>query len=224
MRKQIIKEYFEAYRLRNIAAKCKEGIRGIAGVLILVSVIWSGDKPESYFVSFFMFFPLFLILASVFLHPVRPGKLFYLCPMDESERACYIRESFFFSQGMSVIYVLLGNAVLAMAGYAGGGLLTVLLCNGIAASLCLYPVEKRTGRDWEAEKQNILGWFGFFVAFFSDLMIMIALTNRSAEDRTLFLIAAVLVAVFCEIPVLITKCRFLKGQFQRMENYERSAL
>lgn len=222
MRKQIIKEYFEAYRLSHIAARCKEGIRGTAGALILVFVIWSGDEPESYFVSFFILFPLLLILASVFLHPVRPGKLFYLCPMDESERACYIRETFFFSQCMSIFYVLFGNAVLAMAGYRGGGLLTVLLCNGIMASLFTYPVEKRTGRDWEAEKQTMLGWFGFFAAAFSDLMIMIAFTEGQAGEHTLFLIAAVLVAVFCELPVLITKCLFLKGQFQRMKNYERS--
>lgn len=120
MVKNIIREYFAAFRWRRI----KESYHGsnwwIFLYILIIVPLFSGGKTletgKSALGFYSLLLPVMFHLFTVPLHPFTMPKMMYLCPMTKQERRKYLEKSYAVKILFSLFLALLGQIILLVMG------------------------------------------------------------------------------------------------------------
>lgn len=167
-----------------------------------------------------VYLPMLLNLFSCQIHPVRPEKFLYLCPMDSRERRQHIYGSFHFRVFVQMLTACMGVLLLCL--FVSFDLLSaaVILLNDLALSI-LIPFDDResTGRDRSGRSRAVwLTGLMIAIAFLTNgLQYMIAIGMiRYGVVRWMVLMTVVLV----QLPVALQYGCYVKQELLAALQYE----
>ena len=162
-----------------------------------------------------VYLPMLLNLFSCQIHPVRPEKFLYLCPMDSGERRQYIYGTFYFRVFVQMLTACAGVAFLFL--FVSLDLLSaaVILLNDLALSI-LIPFDDRSPDA--VNKAVWLTGFLIVIAFLTNgLQYMVAIgTIRYGAVRWILLAVLVLV----QLPIALQYGRYVKQELLAALQYE----
>ena len=167
-----------------------------------------------------VYLPMLLNLFFCQIHPVRPEKFLYLCPMSSQERRQYINGSYYFRVLVQMLTACTGILLLCL--FVSFDLLSavVILLNDLALSI-LIPFDDResAGRDRSGKSKAVwLTGLMIAIAFLTNgLQYMIAIGMiRYGVVRWIVLMAVVLV----QLPVALQYGRYVKQELLAVLQYE----
>lgn len=165
--KMVIRDYFFAFRIRNV--KERYGGRNFANWFpllcpLIVMPILAGEKLSAEPVMYVQHYGVTLIfLYSIFaapLHPVVLPKLLYLCPMDASERRNYIRQSYVLKIGIGIAVSILGTALLVICTGLSVAYGTVFVMMVAATILCSANMDGRNAQKCTETQRSVYIYSG----------------------------------------------------------------
>lgn len=232
--KQVIRDYFAAFRMDRIKASYgsanpfTSGYLMIYGLIIMPMSLGVFTKSPDVILRFYVTAVVVLFAQyAAPLHPVTMPKLFYLCPMSEAERRDYIRKAYIFKIGFAMGVSALGMGVLWMLGKIDvlfGAVVvaetgTVAVCGSIVDSeqISVCVREKKAsvicaGSDgWEIMAKIVSLCFAFFTMLYAVW----------SEDFWDIMGVVVLACMVClELPLTILMIGRVRPALERALNYE----
>lgn len=223
--KNIIREYFTAFRWRRI----KEGYRGsnwwfFIYMLVVVPMIFTGGISESWqnVLAFYsLIVPIMFHLFTVPLHPFSLPKMMYLCPMTKDERRAYLKRTYSVKVLFSFLAALLG-AVGLMA--AGGYDIFLTVIAFVLSILIIFATSLQTravgnGADWSKSKDR---WETVTLIFFLLQAVVLASEVATKEicsptEKIVYLG----ILLFIDLPLTLKILSFWNETVERMMYYEK---
>ena len=224
--KNIIREYFTAFRWRRI----KEGYRGsnwwfFIYMLVVVPMIFTGGISESWqnVLAFYsLIVPIMFHLFTVPLHPFSLPKMMYLCPMTKDERRVYLKRTYSVKVLFSFLAALLG-AVGLMA--AGGYDIFLTVIAFVLSILIIFATSLQTravgnGAAWSTSKDR---WETVTLIFF--LFQAVILANEVATKEMCSPTEKIVylgILLFIDLPLTLKILSFWNETVEHMMYYEKS--
>ena len=224
--KNIIREYFAAFRWRRI----KESYRGsnwwfFIYMLVVVPMIFTGGISESWqnVLAFYsLIVPIMFHLFTVPLHPFSLPKMMYLCPMTKDERRAYLTRTYSVKVLVSFLAALLG-AVGLMA--AGGYDIFLTVIAFVLSILIIFATSLQTGAvgngaAWSTSKDR---WETVTLIFF--LFQAVILANEVATKEMCSQTEKIVylgILLFIDLPLTLKILSFWNETVERMMYYEKS--
>ena len=128
----VIKDYFVAFRWRQIKESVKRGdLFWIIYFFTLLPLICGVYERGEYTVTYYMMIlPIGFCMASSVLHKRKLSKIFYICPMERTVRKAYIERKYLFSVLVSAF----------VGGIATVMLLVCRLCHPLTAGVYFFNI------------------------------------------------------------------------------------
>ena len=225
MIKNIIREYFTAFRWRRI----KESYRGsnwwfFIYMLVVVPMMSVGKISESWqtALAFYgLILPIMFHLFTVPLHPFSLPKMMYLCPMTKDERRAYLKRTYSVKALFSLLAALLG-AVGLMA--AGGYDIFLIAITFVLSILIIFATSLQTravgnGADWSKAKDR---WETVTLIFFLLQAVVLAsevATKEMCSQTEKIVYLGIL--LFIDLPLTLKILSFWNETVERLMYYEK---
>lgn len=221
MMKELWMEYRKNWNLEHFKARNK-ATGGSIYTLFVVCLdpaffIWIPDSDSlSELLQICIFvLPVIFIYISVFLHPIRRDKMFYLCPMDREERLHTLKRDWYFRSALHLTVLLAAYIVLSIIDRPSPAMLPFLLINSIGFSMIPVGYSFSMGLD-TAETIYALGiWINSILVFFLQIGF-IADVSSDFFDRILIGVMTVIeIALYAGYAKYIRKAFFAAAEYEK---------
>lgn len=225
MIKNIIREYFTAFRWRRI----KESYRGsnwwfFIYMLVVVPMMSVGKISESWqtALAFYgLILPIMFHLFTVPLHPFSLPKMMYLCPMTKDERRAYLKRTYSVKALFSLLAALLGAVGLMAAGCYDFFLISITF---VLSILIIFATSLQTravgnGADWSKSKDR---WETVTLIFF--LLQAVVLASEVATKEICSQTEKIVylgMLLFIDLPLTLKILSFWNETVERLMYYEK---
>ena len=219
MKKHIIHDYFSAYRMSNHK--------------------WHGANLEFLIVYFFAYFciilrkgeaifewkavitcaaiflPMLLTNLSIHFHPLKLGKMVYLCPMNPEERKEYIYGSYYFRIGFHMVIAILGLCIAIPMSYCDIFSSLQILLNHAMTVVLASSIQKREN---DSSDLNVIGIFIVSIALISNIVEYGIIMD--AEPDIALKVSLFIVFCLIQIPLEIAYVKHIKKELRNSVFYE----
>ncbi|MCM1499896.1 MAG: hypothetical protein NC124_15645 [Clostridium sp.] len=216
MMKELIADYVRAYNWNSYEKQWRDNFPDNF-VLFWVSCMFCGaiharaDLSVSYYiVAAALFLSMGFVLVSGQCHPVKLGKMMYLCPMDADRRRAYIYASYFFRVVLHVVVIAVSTMILIPFSYCDMVSAVEILLNGLVISVLLPP-----GKE---ENVNLKRGIMLGVAIASNVFQAGIILDDKPDVIPKLIILGLL--LFVQLPLSVSYCKWVKKQLKAAINYE----
>ena len=168
-----------------------------------------------------VFLPMLFSYLSIYMHPLRPTKIMYLCPMHPEERKKYIYGTYFFRIGFQMLIAILGICISVLYSYCDIFSAIQILLNHFMAAIIIVPVGETDSRNNSINVKGRISREIIIITALISNLIQYGIIMDSYPDMLLKLI---LFIVFCliQVPLGITYGKYIGKELQTAIYYERS--
>lgn len=222
MMKELWMEYRKNWNLEHFKARNK-ATGGSIYTLFAVCLnpaffIWNhtdSNRLSELLRCFAFVLPVIFIYISIFLHPIRRDKMFYLCPMDREERLHTLKRDWYFRSVLHLTVLLAAYIVLSMIYHPSPTMFPFLLINSIGFSMIPGGHSFSMGAD-TAETFYALGiWINSILVFLLQVSF-IADVSGDFFDRILIGVMTVI-----EIALYAGYAKYIRKAFLAAAEYEK---
>lgn len=169
------------------------------------------DLPAGhYIVAAALFLSMGFVLVSGQCHPVKLGKMMYLCPMDADRRRAYIYSSYFFRVVLHVVVIAVSTMILIPFSYCDVVSAVEILLNGLVISVLIPP-----GKE---ENVNLRRGIMLAVALVSNVFQAGIILDDKPDVIPKLIIFGLL--LFVQLPLSVSYHQWVKEQLKAAINYE----
>lgn len=227
MTKQVIRDYFAAFRWGKVKEYYKTGgwslfITMTATMPLFLRYLHTPADGLNYF---FTLIPLEFVLFAAPLHPMELPKIMYLCPLSEEERREYITKSFWFKLALPLVPGIFFMSILLLLGITdffqvGMVLLEMILIglvfglDGRGAFMGENGYQKPVIKELE-NWQPIAGMVGMLMACF------VAFLPVAGGRETWETILVLCLIFLLQLPLTIKVMWYYRRVVEHALNYER---
>ena len=219
MKKHIIQDYFSAYKIRSYkwhGTNLEFLIIYFAAYFCMISrKSVTTFEWKSIIILAAIFLPMLLTYYSICIHPLKLGKMMYLCPMNPEERKEYIYGSYYFRIGFHMVIVLLGLCIAVPLSYCDIFSSLQILLNHAMTVVLVTSVQKKEN---ERSDLNVIGIFIVITALISNIVEYGIIMDAEPDIA----IKVSLFIVFCliQIPLEIAYAKHIKKELRNSVFYE----
>ena len=207
MTKRFFREYFSGWKWSGLG-NYQAAIAALAGFGF--SLFMTHDRKDMCMVSG-LIMPILLVMLSVMTHPVRHGKMFYLCPMTPVERRGIVRREYIFRVIIHMLLMAAGlTAAFSMAYFNWLSLICVVI-NDVMICL-LIPSENKENSDYIIMAAIVV------IGVLINLVQLVIISNPENYYIVQIIVYIFLVAV--EIPLFVKYTRFIRKELKTADYYE----
>ena len=158
---------------------------------------------------------MLLTYYSICIHPLKLGKMMYLCPMNPEERKEYIYGSYYFRIGFHMVIVLLGLCIAVPLSYCDIFSSLQILLNHAMTVVLVTSVQKKEN---ERSDLNVIGIFIVITALISNIVEYGIIMDAEPDIA----IKVSLFIVFCliQVPLEIAYVKHIKKELRNSVFYE----
>lgn len=163
---------------------------------------------------FSIFIPVCLVWFSILLHPIKPAKFFYLCPMTAQERTQKVKRAYMGRVIFHMLIFMMGLILVSVVGRMTILSLVFLFISDLMFSALTTASTEETG-----------GFYGML--FFLPLYLITCMVQMMIilGDDAHFVLQAVLYSVlfFMEVPIFIGYRKHIKTKMRQAVYFEEEA-
>ena len=156
--------------------------------------------------------PILLVMLSVMTHPVRHGKMFYLCPMTPVERRGIVRREYIFRVIIHMLLMAAGLAAAFSMAYFNWLSLICVVINDVMICL-LIPSENKENSDYIIMAAIVV------IGVLINLVQLVIISNPENYYIVQIIVYIFLVAV--EIPLFVKYTGFIRKELKTADYYEK---
>lgn len=219
MKKHIVQDYFGAYRMRSHkwhGTNLEFLIIYFTAYFCMISRKGASTfEWKSVIICVAIFLPMLLTYLSIHIHPLKLGKMMYLCPMKPEERKEYIYGSYYFRIGFHMAIAILGLCIAFPMSYCDIFSSLQILLNHAMTAVLVSSVQKKEN---ESSDLNVIGIFIVSIALISNIVEYGVIMDAEPDIA----IKAGLFIVFCliQIPLETAYVKHIKKELRNSVFYE----
>ena len=207
MTKRLFREYFSGWKWSGLG-NCQAAMS--AFVAFGFSLFMTHDRKDMC-MELGLIMPILLVMLSVMTHPVRHGKMFYLCPMTPVERRGIVRREYIFRVIIHMLLMAAGlTAAFSMAYFNWLSLICVMI-NDVMICL-LIPSENKENSDYIIMAAIVV------IGVLINLVQLVIISNPENYYIVQIIVYIFLVAV--EIPLFVKYTGFIRKELKTADYYE----
>ncbi len=184
---------------------------------------FSLNETENLIIYPALFFPVWLILFSEAIHPIRLSKNMYLCPMTVQERRRMIYHGYYFRIGLHMMVAIAGLVIYILLGNKDVLLILEYLANSFALSI--LSLTNSTGEKKETKRDHAQAdWENWQIAFLipTTLICHFILAGTILDGKNVFYvkIGVFLAMLLIELPLTLSYRKILRREMEGALYYE----
>ena len=160
--------------------------------------------------------PMTLVYFLQWMHPVKPCKMMYLCPMDREERRRHIYGSYYFGMLFHMLLMIAGVCILFFVTYCSFLSVIAILLNDLTIAMQIPP-------DNAEQSGGVSGILLVPFAFISNALQLVAITDD--QVHTLW-VEVILFAVFfvLQLPLALRYRKYVKRKLEAAVLFEETLI
>ncbi|MBR1741638.1 MAG: hypothetical protein IJ733_07155 [Lachnospiraceae bacterium] len=158
--------------------------------------------------------PVIFVYISIFLHPIRRDKMFYLCPMSKEKRLHTLKKDWYFRSALHLTVLLAAYTLLSILYHPSPVVLPFLLINSIGFSMIPGGHSFSMGSD-TVEALYALGiWLNSILVY----LLQIGFISDAPGDLFVKILIAVMTVI--EIGLYAGYAKYIRKAFLATAEYE----
>lgn len=225
MLKNIVREYFSAFRLGNIKASYQKNNWWFfiyMGIILPIIIFSGGAESFRQILAYYvLMLPVAFELFAVPLHPFALPKIMYLCPMTEQERREYLVKSYWMKVLFPCIVELVVVIGLAVTGWYNNFLLGQFFTLNTMLVLSVSLQTRTMGAEFNMATSKERWETAALVILLFQIIFLIAGVTEWEECSGAAKVICVGVLVLLDLPLTLKVLGFWKNTVEHMLCYER---
>lgn len=217
--KQIMADYFSAYKISRLKGKGTDGLFFLAYFIampVFIGINGTVNFNWNYMLIFTgIFLPMCLSVLGIRLRSPGLDKMRYLCPMSREERKKYIYGIYGFGIGVRMIISLMGVCLVLFVSHCSPLRAVVILLNDfLIAGLLASDGDRR--EEWSGE---VLLWIWILVLSMISNIVEVGILADEIPD-TFVQMALFLIFLLIQLPMAVKYRKYVRQRLDDAVYYE----